>query len=133
MPVLANAEAVTILNVDPGGYVPSIALSQPPGRSTIARILPVDGWITTMSMGFVVFDDSTACEAASCADIRMLVFTDRPLTARKLCTGLAAAWPGPAILIVSAGLPASRLWYACSMPPRPMRSPALYGAPSLFA
>jgi hypothetical protein len=41
------------------------ARSKPPGRSTTASTFPVDGWITTMSMGFVVLAERTACEAAS--------------------------------------------------------------------
>ncbi len=64
-PVLARPEAVTTLNVEPGGKLPSNARSQVPGRSTIARILPVDGCITTMSTGFEVRADRTACDAAS--------------------------------------------------------------------
>src|SRR5579859_4986194 len=79
-----------------------MALSQLPGRSTIARTLPVDGWMTTMSTGFVVVDDSTAPAAASWYDIMMLVFTGRPWTALKVRTVLACL-PGPASLIVSEG------------------------------
>src|SRR6266702_3294651 len=133
MPCLARADAVTILNVDPGGKVPSIARSQLPGRSTIARTLPVDGWTTTMSTGLVVVADRTACDAASWTDMSMLVRTGLPSTAGKLCTVLPPRLPERASLIVSDGLPASRFWYACSIPPRPTGSPALYGAPSSFA
>src|SRR5215469_8342022 len=62
----------------------------------------------------------------------MLVLTGRPLTAPKVCT-LLACLPEPTSLIVSAGLPARRSWYACWMPVSPMGSPALYGAPRCFA
>src|SRR5205085_268652 len=39
-PFLVRAEAVTILNVDPGGNSPSSARSNPPGRSIIASTRP---------------------------------------------------------------------------------------------
>src|SRR6266567_2439695 len=86
MPWLARADAVTILNVDQGGNVPSIARGQLPGRSTIARTLPVDGWTTTMSTGLAVVADRTACEAASWTDMSMLVRTGSPLMAGELST-----------------------------------------------
>ena len=70
-PVLARADAVTTLNVEPGGKIPSSARSKPPGRSTMARTPPVDGWITTMSTGSVVLACDTACEAASWTDSTM--------------------------------------------------------------
>src|SRR5215467_479515 len=62
----------------------------------------------------------------------MLVLTGRPLTAPKVCN-LLACLPGPTSLIVRAGLPARRSWYARWIPLSPMGSPALYGAPSRFA
>src|SRR5262245_49303399 len=63
----------------------------------------------------------------------MLVRTGFPFTAAKLCTVHAVCLEGSAILMVSAALPARRLWYAASMPLWPMGSPALYGAPSFLA
>src|SRR5215475_10689294 len=43
IPRLARADAVTILKVEPGGNTPSSARLKPPGRSTTARTLPVEG------------------------------------------------------------------------------------------
>src|ERR1700684_4039275 len=77
-PALTSAEAVMILKVEPGGKIPSSARSKPPGRSTTARTLPVDGWITTMSIGLLVFAEETAADAASWSDISMLVTTFLP-------------------------------------------------------
>src|ERR1035438_3810032 len=65
MPAFARAEAVTTLKVEPGGNSPCSARSNPPGRSTTASTRPVDGWIATMSTGFVVEADWTAFDAAS--------------------------------------------------------------------
>ncbi len=64
-PPRTRAEAVTTLNVEPGGNSPSSARSNPPGRSTTASTRPVDGWRTTTSTGFDVAADLTAREAAS--------------------------------------------------------------------
>ena len=43
IPFSASPDAVTTLNVEPGGKMPSSARSKPPGRSTTASTLPVDG------------------------------------------------------------------------------------------
>src|SRR5258706_324066 len=78
IPVLASADAVTTLNVEPGGNSPSSARSNPPGRSTTASTLPVDGWTATRSTGLRVAAAPTACDAACCTRISMLVRTGLP-------------------------------------------------------
>src|SRR3984885_470140 len=64
IPPCASAEAVITLKVEPGGKMPARARSNPPGRSTTARTLPVDGWIATRSIGFDVAAADTAADAA---------------------------------------------------------------------
>src|ERR1039458_4741847 len=63
IPFSARAEAVTTLKVEPGGKIPARARSKPPGRSTTASTLPVDGWMATMSIGFDVEALDTAPQA----------------------------------------------------------------------
>ena len=106
-PLLARAEAVTILKVEPGGNIPCSARSKPPGRSTTASTRPVDGWMATKSTGLFVAADLMACEAASWSCMSMLVRTGVPGLAAKRA-GVASRWlPGPTICIVSAACPAS--------------------------
>src|SRR5579884_2194851 len=95
MPFAARADPVTILKVDPGGKIPSSARSNPPGRSTTARIRPVDGWMATMSTGLDVAADETACEAANWSRMSMLVWTGVPGTAANLAAVAAIRLPGP--------------------------------------
>ena len=61
--------------------MPASARSNPPGRSTTASTLPVDGWIATRSIGFLVRAADTAAEAAIWACMSRLVCTGRPGTA----------------------------------------------------
>src|SRR5215813_13711 len=53
-PVPVRAEAVTTLNVEPGGNTPWSARLNPLGRSMTASTRPVDGWIATKSIGLFV-------------------------------------------------------------------------------
>src|SRR5215469_15912341 len=105
-PVLASADAVTILNVEPGGKIPCSARSKPPGRSTTASTRPVVAEIATMSTGFFVWADDTASEAAICTDRSRLVFTGVPGLAAKCWAIASTCFPGPRIRIVSEGRPA---------------------------
>src|SRR5258707_8921256 len=73
IPFSARAEAVTTLNVEPGGKMPARARSNPPGRSTTASTLPVDGWIATRSIGFDVEAADTAADAGICSRMFKLV------------------------------------------------------------
>ncbi len=73
IPFSARAEAVTTLKVEPGGKMPARARSNPPGRSTTASTLPVDGWMATRSIGFDVEAPDTASEAAIWARMSRLV------------------------------------------------------------
>src|SRR5215469_15560773 len=82
-PVCASADAVTILNVEPGGNIPCSARSKPPGRSTTASTRPVDACIATRSTGLFVLADDTACDAAIWAARLMLVLTGVPSFAAK--------------------------------------------------
>src|SRR5437763_201259 len=93
-PSRARAEAVTILNVDPGGKIPSSARSNPPGRSTTASTLPVEGWMATMSAGLAVAAEEAARDAASWARMSMLVRTGFPGTAGKRAAVAPARPPG---------------------------------------
>src|ERR1700735_1330209 len=63
-PPRARAAAVITLKVEPGGKMPARARSNPPGRSTTASTLPVDGWMATRSIGFDVEAPDTAADAA---------------------------------------------------------------------
>src|ERR1700733_3350208 len=64
IPFSARAGAVTPLNGEPGGKSPARARSTPPGRSTTASTLPVEGWMATRSIGFDVAAPDTAADAA---------------------------------------------------------------------
>ncbi len=110
IPFLASADAVTTLNVEPGGKMPSSARSKPPGRSTTASTLPVDGWVTTMSIGLCVPAAETAAEAAIWSCMSMLVCTGLPGTAGNLAAVISMCLPGPATAMVSDGRPASWAW-----------------------
>src|ERR1019366_6091652 len=103
MPAFARAEAVTTLKVEPGGNSPCSARSNPPGRSTTASTRPVDGWIATMSTGFVVEADWTAFDAASWSRISMLVRTGVPAWAAKRAAAVSRRFPGHSVRMVSAG------------------------------
>src|SRR5580698_10790868 len=83
IPPCASAEAVITLNVEPGGKIPARARSNPPGRSTTARTLPVDGWMATRSMGLEVRAADTAAEAAIGSCMSRLVCTVLPGVAAK--------------------------------------------------
>ena len=92
---------------NPGGKIPSRARSNPPGRSTTATTLPVDGWIATMSTGLAVAAEDTARDAASCVRMSMLVRTGFPATAGKRAAVASPRPPGPSMRMVSDGGPAS--------------------------
>src|SRR6185437_10644524 len=92
IPALASADAVMTLNVEPGGKIPASARSNPPGRSTTASTLPVDGWIATRSIGFLVRAADTAAEAAIWACMSRLVCTGRPGTATNRAAVAATRW-----------------------------------------
>ncbi len=108
-----RADAVMILNVDPGGKVPCSARSHPPGRSTTASTRPVDGWIATKSTGLPVLADDTARAAASWYRRSRLVRTGVPGFMANRAAVARARLPGPVIVMVSDGRPASSRWYAC--------------------
>src|SRR5258705_5945752 len=107
IPFLARAEAVTTLKVEPGGKMPARARSKPPGRSTTARTLPVDGWMATRSIGFDVPAPDTAADAAIWAPMSMLVWTGLAGLAAKWAAVASTRLPGPSIWMVSDGRPAS--------------------------
>ena len=107
-PVPLRAEAVTTLNVEPGGNTPWSARSNPPGRSMTASTRPVDGWRATRSTGRVVVAALTAADAASWSCMTMLVLTGVPGPPGRWAT--ARLLPGPWMRMVTAGLPASCCW-----------------------
>ena len=110
IPFWARPDAVTTLNVEPGGKIPASARSKPPGRSTTASTLPVDGWMTTMSIGFLVAAADTAADAAIWSAMSRLVCTGVPGIAAKRAAVVSTRFPGPATAMVSDGRPASWAW-----------------------
>ena len=110
-PVSARADAVTTLKVEPGGNTPCSARSNPPGRSMTASTRPVDGWMATMSTGWVVVAaELTAADAASWSCMSRLVLTGVPgRPANRVA--VASTWlPGPSIRMVSDGGRPAAAW-----------------------
>ena len=98
------------MKVEPGGKMPARARSNPPGRSTTASTLPVDGWMATRSMGLEVRAADTAADAAIWSCMSRLVCTGLPGVAAKRAAVASTRLPGPSIRMVSDGLPASWAW-----------------------
>ncbi len=74
-PSATSAEAVTTLNVEPGGYLPSSARLNPPGALTTARISPVEARSATRETGLST--PLTAWAPARCTFRSMVVWIGR--------------------------------------------------------
>ena len=86
-----TVDEVTVLNVEPGATWASRASSRPlPVLFAIARMLPVDGWITTIELSGA---RCTACSAASCTAATIVVFTAPVLSGWEIWSTFAVTLP----------------------------------------
>src|SRR6516162_4529155 len=115
-PELSSAAAVITFIVEPGATWAVSAKSLKPALLAIARILPVDGWMTTIELPLCMW---TALRAAASACALIVVASDG-----MFCGGTTTAW------LLGTALPAA-VWISTYRPGLPCPGGACF--PSRFA
>ena len=122
IPERSSASDVTTLNVDPGAYVPSVAVDSPspPGPLAAASTSPVDGRNATMALA-----GTTGASSSSADCWRATSSVSASGSPARGSRWNSTRFTGPAeAVMVSPGLPRNCSSYCFCNPLSPARSPA---------